>query len=44
MSESRGRAYTRYQRNSHINRKKRIIHELIFSVKKAVCTCKYKRL
>lgn len=28
MSENRGRAYTRYQRNSHINRKKRIIHDM----------------
>jgi len=28
MSENRGRAYTHYQRNSHINRKKRIIHSM----------------
>ncbi|MDE5557378.1 MAG: hypothetical protein K2J32_06740 [Ruminococcus sp.] len=27
MSENRGRAYTRYQRNSHINRKKHIIRD-----------------
>lgn len=28
MSENRGRAYTRYQRKRHINRKKRIIHNM----------------
>lgn len=27
MAVKRGRAYTRYQRNRHINRKKRIIHK-----------------
>lgn len=54
MSESRGRAYTRYQRNSHINRKKRIIHDMndywyyrydgILSKGKIHCSCPMCRL
>ena len=54
MSEIRGRAYTRYQRNSHINRKKRIIHDMndywyytyegVLSKGKIHCSCALCRL
>ena len=54
MAVNRGRAYTRYQRNRHINRKKHIIHKQndywfykydgVLSKGKIHCSCWFCRL